>query len=129
MEITPKEKPVLCDKAQIKQVILNLTRNAFEAMEETEYPRLEIKTLLSNDSNIMMIIISDNGKGISEEVMGKIGTPFFTTKENGTGLGLSVCYRIIKDHRGNIDIKSKKGMGTTFIISLPCRVKARSVSA
>lgn len=63
---------------------------------------------------------TDNGIGISEKTIKKIGTPFFTTKKNGIGLGLSSCFQIIKEHKGRIEIKSKLNVGTTFNIILPC---------
>ena len=68
----------------------------------------------------MFIEITDNGEGISEENLKKISTSFFTTKENGTGLGLNICYKIIKEHKGKIEVQSKLGEGTTFLVMLPC---------
>lgn len=65
------------------------------------------------------IKISDTGSGIPDEEVDKIFNPFFTTKHEGVGLGLTICHRIIEDHRGDIRVSSKKGAGTTFVISLP----------
>ena len=67
----------------------------------------------------VFINISDNGSGIDNETIKKIGTPFFTTKKTGTGLGLNACYQIIKEHKGRIDIESELGKGTTFTIVIP----------
>jgi signal transduction histidine kinase len=68
-----------------------------------------------------IIRVSDNGPGIPESIQKKIFQPFFTTKEEGTGLGLSIAARIIKDHNGRVDIESKQGDGSIFIIRLPVR--------
>ena len=76
----------MCDEAQIKQVILNMVKNSIEAMGNTESPVLFIKTGHSDDNKEMFIEICDNGKGMSNDDKSKIGSPFFTTKKNGTGL-------------------------------------------
>jgi signal transduction histidine kinase len=66
-----------------------------------------------------VIRVSDNGPGIAKAILDKVLQPFFTTKEEGTGLGLSIAARIIEEHRGRLDVQSKEGHGTTFIITLP----------
>jgi signal transduction histidine kinase len=83
---------------------------------------ITIKEQEGTDMNLgsaVILEISDNGPGIPESLTGKIMEPFFTTKEEGTGLGLSIVARIIEEHKGRIDIKSKEGEGTVFIITLP----------
>lgn len=119
--LSTEEKTVMCDEAQIKQVILNLCKNAIEAMEEVANPVLTVKTAFNSQKDEMFITISDNGKGMTEEQTSRIGTPFFTTKEKGTGLGLSLCFQIIKEHKGRIDIESKPGKGSAFTIRFPCK--------
>lgn len=119
-KLSNEERYVLCDEGQLKQVILNICKNAVDAMSYKEERKLDIETGYSENSNEMFIRITDNGKGISSEDLKKIGTPFFTTKGNGTGLGLSVCYNIIKDHKGRIEVASELGIGTTFTLILPC---------
>lgn len=119
LELDYDERYILCDEIQIKQVILNICKNAVDAMEETLNPVLHIATGLNEDDNEVFIKISDNGKGIDNETIKKIGTPFFTTKKTGTGLGINACYQIIKEHKGRIDIDSKLGKGTSFTIILP----------
>lgn len=116
------EKNIRADKSQLKQVILNLAKNAIEAMSDSENPLLGISTGYNTETGKMLLIISDNGRGISEDEKLKIGTPFFTTKENGTGLGLSVSYRIIEEHGGSVKVQSDEGKGTTFTISFPTKV-------
>jgi PAS domain S-box-containing protein len=120
VKLSKDERYVLCDDGQLKQVILNICKNAVDAMSHKEDRKLDIETGCNADCNEMFIRITDNGKGISNEDLKKIGTPFFTTKESGTGLGLSVCYNIIKEHKGRIEVTSEIGIGTTFTIILPC---------
>jgi PAS domain S-box-containing protein len=120
MEISKEERYLMCDEVQIKQVILNICKNAVDAMSDTKYPKLSIATGYNEASNEMFIKVSDNGKGMTEEQKNKIGTMFYTTKKTGTGLGLNVCYQIIKDHKGRIEVNSKLDEGTAFTILLPC---------
>jgi PAS domain S-box-containing protein len=112
------ERYILCDEAQIKQVILNICKNAVEAMAEVSKPKLTIEAGIIEENGNICIKVSDNGRGMSKETLEKIGTPFFTTKQSGTGLGLSVCYDLIKQQGGWIDIVSEEGVGTTFTITL-----------
>lgn len=103
---------------QIKQVILNLIQNAEESIAENN-GTITIKTEC-DDLNVL-IHIEDTGDGISKQNMSTIFQPFFTTKPavTGTGLGLSVCYGIIKKHKGDIKVESKPGKGTTFTVVIP----------
>ena len=118
-DITDDEKMVKIDDTQIKHVVLNIAKNAIEAMSECYSPALTIRTRLKKETERMQLVIEDNGKGMSQEEKLKIGTPFFTTKKSGTGLGLSVCHRIIGEHNGYITVESELGKGTRFTISLP----------
>ena len=111
---------------EIGRVLLNLITNAFHAVQErslsengTFRPLVEVSTLRNDDS--LIIMVKDNGQGISEEIRNKIFQPFFTTKETGkgTGLGLSLSYDIIKTIDGEILVNSQVGEGTEFIVSLP----------
>jgi PAS domain S-box-containing protein len=120
LELNYDERYILCDETQIRQVILNMCKNAVEAMAEISEPALHISTGLDEYANEVFIRISDNGVGIDNKILKKIGTPFFTTKKTGTGLGLNVCYQIIKDHRGRVEVQSELGRGTTFTIIIPC---------
>ncbi len=109
--------PVLVNPDQIQQVFLNLMLNALDAMPNGGTFTISMRR---NGASIE-VIFSDTGAGIAESVMDRIFDPFFTTKPlgKGTGLGLSICYGIIKEHNGAITVKSNKGEGTTFSISLP----------
>lgn len=118
------------DPEQLKEVLVNLMVNACEAMVRGGL--IEINEDEEHDTPIgkaVVIRISDNGPGIPESVIGKVMEPFFTTKEEGTGLGLSIVARIIEEHGGRIDIKSKEGEGTVFIITLPVNDKNKGKSA
>lgn len=110
---------VSCSPSQINQVFLNLVTNAAQAIEG--YGRIAIKTLA--DDKYVHVVVRDNGKGISPENLKKIYDPFFTTKPigEGTGLGLSIVFGIIKDHGGQIQVKSEVGKGTAFCVSLPIK--------
>jgi len=110
-------KPVFiqADSLQLQQVFLNLIVNASHAMPNGG--TLTVNTMVK-DANLE-INFTDTGCGIPEEHFSKLFEPFFTTKENGTGLGLSIAYGIIKAHKGNIEVKSKEGKGTTFTMILP----------
>ena len=99
------------DEKEIRQLLLNLVRNGFEAMEVGG--RIVIETYAVNDK--VVLAVHDTGKGIPQKVLDKIGTPFVTTKDNGTGLGLPVCYRIAQRHEANIDVKTSP-QGTIFMI-------------
>lgn len=99
------------DENEIRQLILNIVRNGVEAMPEGGI--LNIETV--QNKNQVILSIRDHGSGIPEEVLNNIGTPFFTTKDTGTGLGLSVCYQIAARHNANIKIDTSN-LGTTFHI-------------
>jgi signal transduction histidine kinase/ActR/RegA family two-component response regulator len=118
--LAPSLPVVLADGHQIQQVLLNVINNARQAMEKHQSAgRIKIITELLGER--VRIIIHDNGPGISEENLLRIFDPFFTTKEvgQGTGLGLSLCYGIIKEHGGNITPTSRPGDGAKFTIELP----------
>ncbi len=108
---------VMASTNQMRQVFLNIFKNAKEAMPKGG--TLLVRT--SKEDNRVLIQIQDTGIGIPEEIKDKIFEAFFTTKQKvkGVGLGLSVCYGIIKDHRGEIKVESKEEEGTVFTISLP----------
>jgi len=116
-KLKQKISHIIASPNQIRQVILNIATNAKEAMPKGG--TLTVETL-SKDNQIV-IKIRDTGVGIPGEIRDKIFDAFFTTKQKikGVGLGLSVCYGIIKDHGGDIRVKSKTGEGTTFSIILP----------
>lgn len=112
----PKRSPkVMVDSHLLKQVILNLCVNAVKAMSSNGKLKLNVKA----GEEYVDLSISDSGHGIPESDLPKIFDPFYSTFQGGTGLGLSVVNQIIEKHGGAIDVKSKVGKGTTFIVSLP----------
>jgi len=118
-KVEPRLPMVICDFRQIQQVLLNLITNAAEAMEGGG--TLSISARLAERNGFAEITISDTGCGISEQDLKNIFEPFFTTKEEkkGVGLGLSVVYGIITNHKGSIEVESEIGKGTTFRVLLP----------
>lgn len=102
---------IYLDEKEIRQLILNLVRNGIEATEPGK--NLKIKTYMDLDQ--VVLIISDEGSGIDPDILAKIGVPFFTTKEGGTGLGLTICRNIVNHHQAKMDIVTSP-QGTTFYI-------------
>ncbi len=114
---------IYCNPGKITQVFMNLIYNAIDAIFEKNINNgnIIIKTFLKDEK--IYISVKDNGKGIDNKTLKRIFDPFFTTKEigKGTGLGLSVSYGIIKEHKGDIKVKSEVGIGTEFIVILPVK--------
>ncbi len=109
--------PILGDSTTLHQVLMNLLTNAREAMPEGGQVRIE--TAPAERPGWIRLLVADTGSGIPAEEVSKIFDPFFTTKRTGTGLGLSVTYGIIQEHGGTVDVQSRPGAGTTFILSFP----------
>lgn len=114
-DLTSKPSTLKIDKEQIERAFLNLITNAIEAM--LRGGNLTIITELNG--NFFQVKIHDTGKGIPEKNIIKIFDPFFSTKPQGVGLGLSICYGIIVSHEGIIEVESKSKIGSTFTVSLP----------
>lgn len=112
-----KELFSFLDKTQLIRIITNLVKNALQATEETENPIITVE--VKSESEFLKIIVSDNGKGIADEVKELIFEPKFTTKSSGMGLGLAMIKNIIEAYDGNISFISKKNKGTTFTVLLP----------
>ena len=108
---------ILGDASTLHQVLMNLLTNAREAMPGGGQIRLE--TGPTERPGWIRLLVADTGAGIPAEEISKIFDPFFTTKRTGTGLGLSVSYGIIQEHGGTVDVQSRPGAGTSFIISFP----------
>lgn len=130
MELLKEKKRIMIDEKLFRQVIINIAQNAFYAVKakfpacteentnSQEMPGIVIfKTTIIEDN--FVISISDNGIGMDSETVGRIFEPYFTTKANGTGLGMTMSYKIIKEFGGDIQVKSEKGTGSVFFISLP----------
>ncbi|MCH8072565.1 MAG: two-component sensor histidine kinase, partial [Proteobacteria bacterium] len=121
MKLAPDIPEIIGNSNQLQQVLMNLAINAQQAMEP-DGGTVDIATYFDNDN--VYISVSDTGPGISEEVVEKIFEPFFTTKAagEGTGLGLSVTYGIIRDHKGYIRVERADSGGARFVIALPLHI-------
>jgi len=114
---------VVVDGDKVRQVFLNILRNAFEAVEEGGRIKVVLSCLKENGVPMIKVRISDNGCGIPEKDWENIFEPFYTTKPAGFGLGLSNARKIVEQHRGSIRIAKTTGKGTTFEVRIPCEVK------
>ena len=115
LEIILKETDLMleADPSLIEQVLINLIVNAMEAVKDQEEPRIILSAEQTLNKKIILKV-ADNGPGIPEEVLDKIFIPFFSTKKNGSGIGLSLCKQIVMLHRGTIQVQSIQGKGTVF---------------
>lgn len=114
--------PILVDSNQIQQLLYNLLNNAADAINclGKRHGNINIETTYNKEENLFEICIIDSGKGMSEEELREAFKTRFTTKENGHGLGLLACHKIVQNHGGKIEVKSEIGQGTNFMIKLPC---------
>jgi len=117
VEVQDDLPKVKADPFQLQEVLINILRNAKDAMKDGG----DLTLRLSADGDWVEVAIGDSGEGIPTENLGRIFQPFFTTKAHGqgVGLGLSICQRIISNHRGELLVSSKMGKGTTFTVRLP----------
>jgi two-component system NtrC family sensor kinase len=127
-QFSPYLPTIQADPAQLQQVFVNLLNNAAEAMADGGTITLATRPV---NNQWVEIRVSDSGCGIPEENLGKLFTPFFTTKAlgKGTGLGLSIVYGIIKMHRGQITVQSQVGQGTTFTVTLPVQLPKGEIAS
>ncbi len=116
-EFPDKPVTILGNPNQLQQVFVNIILNAIQVMDEGGV--LSVKVMVDEDEEQAIVAISDTGPGIPEDALEHIFEPFFTTKSYGTGLGLSVSYGIIHEHKGEIIVDSKEGKGSTFSVILP----------
>lgn len=118
-EIPGWRQPLLADQVMIEQVLLNLMRNAIEAMSETPPEKRRLTIRVSQHDGLIEVRVIDNGSGIADSVMERLFTPFFSTKPNGMGMGLNICRSIIEYHKGRLWIENNPEGGTTFAFTLP----------
>jgi PAS domain S-box-containing protein len=127
LDLKPDIPCIMADHNRMEQVFINLVTNAIDAMDEkAEKPEYKgmtkcLRIQTSSQDDQVVITVTDNGLGMSTEVISKIFEPFFTTKKvgKGTGLGVSISYGIVKDYEGSIRIDSQEGKGATFILTFP----------
>ena len=114
--VKPPDLEINADEKLMEQVLINLLKNAIEAGKDEENFKIELSGFV--EMGDVKIVISDNGSGISSEVIDNIFVPFFTTKKEGSGIGLSLSKQIIRKHGGNLEAVSKEGAGATFTVTL-----------
>jgi two-component system, NtrC family, sensor kinase len=119
IELQPDLPPVYADDKQMQQVFLNILLNAFQAMPSGGVLGITSSLTLRNDIEYVRVDISDTGSGIPPQILEKIFTPFFTTKAQGTGLGLPICNKLVNLHKGKIRVTSDDTAGTVFTVELP----------
>jgi two-component system sensor kinase FixL len=124
----PRSDYVLADKVQVQQVLLNLMRNAIEAMEDTDKRELVVSTSPVQD-NLVEISVADTGSGIAPEIGAQLFQPFVTSKRQGMGVGLSISRTIIEAHGGSIAPRPNPGGGTIFVFTLPAVTKEEAGNA
>jgi C4-dicarboxylate-specific signal transduction histidine kinase len=117
IEIAPDAKRIMVDPRALQHVTMNLFANALDAMAETPEPVLLVRS--QSRGNVILLSITDNGCGMSEELSRDAFKPFFTTKPHGTGLGLVISKKMLTQMHCGIELVSEKGLGTTFHLTLP----------
>jgi two-component system, NtrC family, nitrogen regulation sensor histidine kinase NtrY len=115
--IYPEDLTLSADFNQVEQILINLIKNGIEALSCGENGTIILKAFYDNESTV--IIVEDNGKGISQEIIDDIFVPFYTTKENGSGIGLSLSKQIMQNHNGTISVNSIPDEGSAFTLKFP----------
>jgi len=118
-KLDPQISPIFIDQNLLYRVFLNLFVNAVQATPDGGTLSIESSLVGKGRTKNVVVKVTDTGIGIAEDKMGMIFTPFYTNKNRGTGLGLAIVKNIIEEHDGTIEVESKEGEGTTFIITLP----------
>jgi two-component system sensor histidine kinase DctS len=123
-KLSERLSPVLCDRTMVEQVLLNLARNGMQAMDHPDCRKrlltLQVKRAASSESHGWLeFSITDMGIGISPDIAQQLFTPFFTTKAEGMGLGLSLCRTVVEQHGGHLEFEAQEPCGTLFRFTLP----------
>jgi len=118
LHFEPNARHVLVDRIQIQQVLVNLMRNAIEAMDASRRRQLDVATSL-RDERMVEIAVTDTGPGLSDDIAARLFEPFVSTKRNGMGLGLSICRSIVEVHGGRLQCKANPGGGMIFHFTVP----------
>ncbi len=120
---------VMADPEAIKRAVANLVDNAAEAMQEAILKEITISTSLVASREMVELVVSDTGQGVSRDVKERLFLPYFSTKQRGTGLGLAIVSRIVEDHRGSIRVEENSPVGSRFVIELPVAVETLTAPA
>lgn len=119
IDLSPDISMIQADKDQIRQILMNIIINAIQAIPEEGEIKIKAEKVFIRGNPAIKLVVEDNGIGIAAQDLNQIFDPFFSTKEQGSGLGLSTVYKLVESHRGEIRVESKEGKGTKFIIILP----------
>ena len=120
---------VMADPEAIKRAIANLVDNAAEAMRDAIVREVTISTALMASRDVVELVVSDTGHGVSREMKERLFLPYFSTKQRGTGLGLAIVSRIVEDHHGSIRVEENKPVGSRFVVELPVATETISAPA
>lgn len=115
-EVEPANLVATIDKNLFEQVLINLVKNASEALAKTEKPTIVLQALEDNEAVVLMV--TDNGPGIPADVLENIFVPFYTTKKRGSGIGLSLSRQIVRLHKGTLTVNTEVGKGTSFVVKM-----------
>jgi two-component system sensor kinase FixL len=118
VQLAPNLPPVLIDRVQIQQVLVNLLRNGAEAMTETAHGKLTLTTALDDEGDVV-VRVADTGTGIAEDVLDQLFRPFTTTKAGGMGIGLAISRSLVESHGGRLSVAPNAGGGSVFQFTLP----------
>jgi two-component system sensor histidine kinase HydH len=119
VELSPDISLIQADKDQIRQILMNIIINAIQAIPEKGEVKIKTEKDLTRGKSAIKLVIEDNGIGIADKDLNQIFDPFFSTKGQGSGLGLSIVYKLVEGYQGEIKVESKEAKGTKFIIFLP----------
>jgi len=119
LELSPDISQIQADEDQVRQILMNVIINAIQAISKKGEVKIKTEKALLKGEPTIKLIIEDSGIGITEKDFNQIFDPFFSTKEKGSGLGLSIVYKLVEAHQGEIKVESKEGKGTKFVIFLP----------
>jgi len=126
LRISPELPPVHGDRVQVQQVVLNLLLNAFDALESrSSLDRVVVVEATHDSAGMVRVAVRDRGMGLDHDKLDKLFMPFFTSKREGLGLGLSISRSIVEMHGGRIWAENNKDQGATFCFTLPTRVAAQ----
>jgi two-component system, NtrC family, sensor kinase len=129
IDLQPDLPPVYADDKQMQQVFLNIILNAYQAMPSGGVLGITSSLTVRDDIEYVRVEVSDTGTGIPPQILEKIFSPFYTTKAQGTGLGLPICSKLVKLHNGDIRVTSDITAGTVFTVELPsCHIGSSDMS-
>lgn len=120
LELDPENSHIYADSGRIRQLLHNLVRNAFDAMQGTESACLRMETRYDDRANRVTLVVEDNGPGFDQEIIDNVFEPYVTTKQHGTGLGLAIVRKIVEEHHATIYIQNLANEGARVTINFPC---------